>query len=219
MKTGKADLPRHHRMFRLIFFSNSFNGAKMESIKRKTKLLAHYFFGSEYSFGTYKEKQEMLIRTKERIISELFFNYMEREHYLKYDSKYSLSTWVVNYIFKNINNLVRKYRPRSLDENVDSRSDIFSEAYVNFRVEYQDYLDFANFGSSTDNPENILLAKELLNSMLGFFGELDLQVLLGMVDRYEVAEAQGLTYDAYTKRLNKRKKQFSSILEQIGYLG
>ena len=73
MKTEKADLPRHHRMFRLIFFSNSFNGAKMESIERKTKLLARYFFGSEYSFGTYEEKLEMLMRTKERIISELFF--------------------------------------------------------------------------------------------------------------------------------------------------
>ena len=102
MKTGKADLPRHHRMFRLVFFSNSFNGAKMESIERKTKLLAHYFFGSEYSFGTYKEKQEMLMRTKERIIRELFFNYLEREHYLKYDSKYSLSTWVVTIYIKTL---------------------------------------------------------------------------------------------------------------------
>jgi len=218
VKTEKANLPRHHRMFRLIFFSDKFNGVKMKSIERKTKLLAHYFFGSEYTFGTYEEKQEMLIRTKERIIDELFFHYEDREHYLKYDSSYSLSTWIVNYIHLYINNLVRKYRPRSLDEGVDDRSDIFDEAYVNFRVEYKDYLDFSNISTSTDNPESILLAKELLDLMLGFFGELDLQVLLEMRDRYEVAEAQGITYDAYSKRLNKRTQQFISIIKQLGYL-
>jgi hypothetical protein len=218
MATGKEELSRHYRMFRLVFFSDRFNGVKMASIERKTKLLCKYFFGSEYTFGTDLERQEMLMRTKERIIRELYFNYFERGHYRKYDRKHSLSTWVVNYIYKNINNLVRKYRPRSLDEDVDDRSDIFDEAYVNFRVEYEDYLDFANISTSTDDPENILLAKELMNLMLGFFGELDLQVLLGMRDRYEVSEAQELTYDAYTKRLNKRVERFIRILKRLGYL-
>ena len=160
----------------------------------------------------------MLVHTKERIIDETFFHYEDREHYLKYDQIHSLSTWIVNYIYLYINNLVRKYRPRSLEEGVDDRSDIFDEAYVNFRVEYKDYLDFANISTSTDDPESILSAKELLNLMLGFFGELDLQVLFGIRDRYEVAEAQGITYDAYSKRLNKRAEQFISIIKQLGYL-
>ena len=218
MKTGKLDLSRHYKMFLAVFWSESFSGMKMEIIKRKTKLLAHYFFGSEYSTGTYLEKKKMLDRTKERIIDELYFNYVEKGHYQKYDPDFSLSTWIVNYIYLNINNLVRKYRPRSLEEGVDDRSDILDEAYINFCVEYEDYLDFANISTSTDDPENVLSAKELLSLMIAYFGEMDTQVLLGMRDRYEVADAQGITYDTYSKRLNRRRHQFIVILKRLDYL-
>ena len=61
----------------------------------------------------------MLDRTKERIIDELYYNYVEKGHYQKYDPDYSLSTWIVNYIYLNINNLVRSRNPLAqIDHNV-----------------------------------------------------------------------------------------------------
>jgi hypothetical protein len=214
---NKIVIQEHQRMFRVVLWSDDFTGSKMETIRRKTMVLCQFLYGADYTYGSWDKKKLLISRTKEKVIDELLYNYITREHYLKYDHQYSLSTWLVEYIYKNINNLLRRYRPRAVDERIDDRTDIFDEQNINFRVPYEDYLASASIYVSLDEPEAILTAKELLNMMLGHFGEVDTQVILGMLDRFEAAEAQGISYDLYSKRLSRRRDLFIEQISNLGY--
>lgn len=63
-----------------------------------------------------------------------------------------------------------------------------------------------------------MIGKELMQMALDFFGEEDLEVLLGAKDRAEEANRLGIKYDTYQKRLERKRQRFKTILIQAGYI-
>ena len=68
-----------------------------------------------------------------------------------------------------------------------------------------------------DNPEDILMGKELMEMASNHFGNSDLAVILGLRDKRTEARRLGLNYDTYRKRLQRKLTQFRSILSDSGY--
>ena len=62
------------------------------------------------------------------IIDDLFANYWERGHYLKYDEKKgaSLHNWIANHVNYYLNHIIRRYSVRSKDVQ-DQRIDPLDE--------------------------------------------------------------------------------------------
>ena len=216
----KEALSHHYRMFYHILWSDKFTGSRIGSIRDHVCLLCEYIHGDRYTHGNESAKSYYINQTKELVFDELTFNYFTRRHYEKYDGKHSISTWIQTYIYYNINNLVRKHTPKPFDpkKGVDDRSDIFDEAYVNYRLPLEDYWNSVEMKDPTLNPESILIGKELLEMVLAYFGELDTQVMLGIRSNVDVALAQGIREDTYNKRLYRRKQLFKEELDRIGYL-
>ena len=68
-----------------------------------------------------------------------------------------------------------------------------------------------------DNPEDILMGKQLMETAMDHFGNSDLATILGMKDKRTEAMRLGLDYDSYRKRLQRKRDQFRSILNDDGY--
>jgi hypothetical protein len=68
-----------------------------------------------------------------------------------------------------------------------------------------------------ENPEDILMGKQLMEMAMNHFGDSDLAVILGLKDKRDEAKRIGLDYDSYRKRLQRKLNQFRSILNGDGY--
>ncbi|WP_155325613.1 hypothetical protein [Desulfosarcina ovata] len=55
-----------------------------------------------------------------------------------------------------------------------------------------------------DDPERILLGKELLEAAVNHFGKSDLAVILGLKETRAEAKRLGIRYDTYRKRLQRK---------------
>lgn len=212
------DLLRHQQVFKAVLFSPRFRGQYAAKIQDEVRTIASYLHGNDFEFAPSIEKRDIINETKAVIADELFYHYLEQRHYEKFDRSHSISTWVTNYIHLNIRNLRRQYRPRSQDEYIAKNSDIYDERNKNFRISYDEYQDWLDMAEGYGNPEIILLAKELLNLMLGHFGELNVQVLLGIVSRRDVIIRCGINGKQYDKRLNRQRELFIKSLYNINYL-
>jgi len=151
-------------MFYHVLWSEKFTGSKIMAVRDKVCLLCEYLHGYNYTEGTESVKADYINQTKELVFDELTYNYYTRRHNDKYDGKHSVSTWIATYIYNNINNILRKHKPRAVDpdKGIDDRSDIFDEAYVNYRLPLEDYWDSVYMREPTLNPEHILIGRELL---------------------------------------------------------
>jgi hypothetical protein len=215
---GKGKLEHHYRLFREALYSDNFTGPKVDNIRSKALVLCKYENGDEYRYAPKRKKLHLFNDAKDTVIYELWYTYLDKGHYKLYDPQYSPATWVVSYIHKNINNLIRKRKPRSLERGIDPRTDILDEQNINFRASYDDYQDWLNLNGGLDNPESILIAKEFLGMALGHFGEVGTQVLVGMVDRQEAAVSYGLSYECYSKQLERQRVDFAAQLKKINWL-
>ena len=66
-------------------------------------------------------------------------------------------------------------------------------------------------------PEDLVIAKELIDLVIDHFGEDDADVLLGYSDRLSESARLSISYDTYCKRLSRKIKSFQPILENAGY--
>jgi len=66
-------------------------------------------------------------------------------------------------------------------------------------------------------PEDLVIAKELLKIIFNHFGEDDARVLLGYKDRRTEAERLSISYDTYSKRLQRKITTFLPVLKEAGY--
>ena len=213
-----ANLLRHHQIFKAVLFSGKFRGDHIEKIKDEVITITSFIHGFDYDFAPIAEKLAIINDTKELIVNELFYHYLEQRHYENFNHHYSLSTWIVTYIYWNIRNLRRRYRPRCSDDYIGRNTDIYDERNKNFRLPYDEYQEWVDMTESADDPEAILSAKQLLQMMLGFFGEIDTQVLLGMIPRSEAVLRCGLNRKQYERRLNGQRELFIKALNDIDYL-
>jgi len=209
------DLTRHYEIFKAVIFSKRFTGFKARLIQDKLKLLRVYLYGhyEQHRF----ERICNLNETKSFALEELYFHYVDRKHYKKYDGLHSISTWIVHYIYHNINNLVRRYRPRTSGEGVDTNFDLLDGRNKNFVLYASEYEDWLELPNEYTNPENILVAKQLLEMMYSYFGKRDLDVIIGKATMLDVIKRYRFNYDQYWVSLNRRKEKFRSVLMAKGY--
>ena len=147
------------------------------------------------------------------ILHELFEHYLSGEYHENYDpDKAKFSTFIVDYVNKNLNNLLRtavrsKKREGSafLDKDFSDLSDSFLKQHgINETFE-------------TITPEDYCIAKELLQLILEHYGIDNASVLLGVKDRRSFAKEIGVKYDTYCKRLNRLTSAFKQVLADSGY--
>ena len=180
----------------------------------------------ELSLTTYgKFKKNFKIKAKVRhleenlrfnhddILHELFEHYLSGEYHENYDpDKAKFSTFIVDYVNKNLNNLLRtavrskkKEESAFLDKDFNDLSDSFLKQHG------------TNETFETTTPEDYLIAKELLQLMLDHYGIDDASVLLGLKDRKSFAKEMGIDYYVYCKRLNRLTSAFKQVLADAGY--
>jgi hypothetical protein len=158
--------------------------------------------------------------SREEIIEHLKWKFEDRRYHERYNPNYScLKTYVLNFCYFGVLSLVRECK--KLDNctahlnqrgGKDVHVQVIGPAYEPYEVDGVEGL------VDTDTPEALMLAKELMQMALDHFGQADLEVLLGVRDRLSEADNLGLSYDAYLKRLHRKRRSFKSILNQAGYI-
>lgn len=176
--------------------------------------------------GLYKSIQyKMEIITQEYNLSErdvvddLFSNYWERGHYLKYDeSKGSLNNWIARYVNLYLNHEIRRQAVRQKDaqnqriDPADQRnwSNITCLDKDNKR-EDPDYQP--DMVLDTTNAEDLLIAKETMQLVYDHFSKTEIAYLMGEMDLPQAAEQSGISCEAFRKRLDRRKADFKHAMK------
>ena len=159
--------------------------------------------------------------TEKEIVDDLFSDYWERGHFLKYDeAKGSLNNWIANYVNLYLNHLIRRYSVRP-GNNQDQRIDPLDQRnWSNL-----DWIDIDNKREDPDyqpeilidptNPEDLLIAKETLEFACNHFSETEIAYLTGEIDLAEVSEISGISYKSFKKRIDRRKADFVSAMKAV----
>lgn len=181
------------------------------------KMLCSYRYGLYEAFSDV-DPQLLIDETKRFASGELFYHYLNTQKYEKYDPERGApSTWIRHYIFLNLNNLRRKYRPRSLADGMDGRLDPCAPGNVNFREQFDEFAGWLDMSSGMDDPEVIVQQKDLLVIAMEHFGEDNLMVILGLKSKQSILKKYNLNYHQYTKRLYRSKLDFITVAINSGY--
>ena len=161
--------------------------------------------------------------TRKEIIEHLKWKYKGQKKHKRHDPNLScLKTYVLTFCYYGVLSLVRELKKHDAhlslipptqnpqDEKIKGRSGASYELYEQEGIEGL---------VEPNSPEDILIGKELMQMALNFFGEEDLEVLIGVRDRTAEADRLGISYDAYLKRLDRKRQHFKTILKQAGYIG
>ena len=175
-----------------------------QSIQYKIKVLT-----KEYGLST------------QDIIDDLFSSYWKKGHYNKYDeNKGSLNNWIANYVNLYLNHILRKYSVRSKDIQNQRIDPIDPRNQANLV-----YLDKDNERDDPDyqqdiiidptNPEDILIAKELIKFTCDHFNKTEIEFFMGEIEIGEAASLSGISDDSFRKRIDRKKADFLEALKII----
>ena len=156
------------------------------------------------------------------VVDELFADYWERGHYLKYDKSKgcSLNYYIARYVNWYLNHLIRKYKIRSRDANnqridpLDQRnwSNIVWIDRVNVREDpyYQPEILYYY-----ETPYELYIRKERFELACNHFSKIEISCLIGKIDMRDAAKMVGISYDAFRKRLERRTVDFIAAMDLI----
>lgn len=157
--------------------------------------------------------------SKWNIVDILFADYWEREHYLKYDANKgaSLQNRIARYVNLYLNNLLRKCAVRSKDVQNQRIDPLDQRNQANLvwldRDNERDDPDYQpDFLIDFTNPENLLVAKEMLEFAYGHFSKTEIDYLMGEIDIIEAASISKIGCEAFRKRLDRRKADFMQAI-------
>ena len=160
--------------------------------------------------------------TRKEIIEHLKWKYKGQKKHKRHDPNLScLKTYVLTFCYYGVLSLVRELKKHDAHLSLIPLDQNFQGEKINGRsgASYEPYEQEGNEGLvEPNNPEDILIGKELMQMALDFFGEEDLEVLLGAKDRTAEADRLGIRYDTYQKRLERKRQRFKTILQQSGYI-
>jgi hypothetical protein len=161
--------------------------------------------------------------SEREIVDDLFENYWSREHYRKYDeTKGSLNNWIAHYVNKYLNNLFRRYAVRAKSDPVQNIDPLDQRNWANIEWidkdntrDDPDYQPEIIFDPTT--PEDLCIAKELLEFVHGHFNEDEVAYLMGETELADVARMSVCTCDAFRKRVDRKKGDFRNALKAMDY--
>ena len=153
------------------------------------------------------------------IVDDLFANYWERGHYLKYDeSKGSLNNWIARYVNLYLNHEIRRQAVRQRDAHNQRIDPADQRNWSNItclnrdnKREDPDYQP--DMVLDTTNAEDLLIAKETMQFVSDHFSKPEIAYLMGEMDLPHAAEHAGISCDAFRKRLHRRKADFKHAMK------
>jgi hypothetical protein len=190
-----------------LIYRNIYHGGKIwmhQAIQKRVKWLYH-------KYGM----------TRQEIIEYLKWKFKGQKKHKTFDPEKScLETYVLNFTYFALLSLVRQCK----NQNVGSINEIpFSQLSdyepvqrIGTSIESFDRLSIEGLMNERD-PERIIIGKELMQMATEFFGEHDLAVTLGIVDKQAEADRLGLDYHTYRKRLQRKILRFRYLLNDNGY--
>lgn len=153
---------------------------------------------------------------EDEILNSLFDKYLCKQHYEKYNSEKALSTFAVHYVNYGLNTQIRKHKADRRNYPTISLSILAQEDGDSSAISFLETLGAQDLVDYT-TPEDLVIAKELLELIYDYFGKDDAEVLLGYKDRRSEADRLSINYDTYCKRLSRKIRSFQPILENAGY--
>ena len=153
---------------------------------------------------------------EDEILNSLFDKYLCKQHYEKYNSENALSTFAVHYVNYGLNTQIRKHKADRRNYPTISLSILAQEDGDSSAISFLEALGAHDLVDYT-TPEDLVIAKELMDLIIDHFGENDAKVLLGYSDRQTESNRLSISYDTYCKRLSRKIHSFLPILKNAGY--
>lgn len=148
----------------------------------------------------------------------IFHHFIEKKLYEKYQDEKDLLIFITYCVKYGLCDVLkkerRKYRRKECSLEAILNDNLCGGGASSFNIDEQD-----GFPSLVEHntPEDLLIGKELRALIFEYFGTTDALVLLGYEDREKTATSLGMSYEAYRKRLLRKKHTFKTFLEKRGY--
>ena len=155
----------------------------------------------------------------DEILNAIFCEFLSKKLYEKITPEKSLPTFIVHATNYMLSTLIREQQREKRNYpkySLDSLAQHSSDGYCGSSISFLGELGADGLVEYT-TPEDLVIAKELMELIYDHFGEDDAEVLLGYKDRRTEAERLSIRYDTYCKRLYRKILTFLPILKDAGY--
>ena len=155
----------------------------------------------------------------DEILNALFDEFLRKHLYEKITPEKTLSTFIIHTTNYGLNGELRKQQQEKRNYpsiSLDGLAEESSDGYCGSTVSFLEDLGAEGLVDYT-TPEDLIIAKELMELIIDHFGEDDAKVLLGYSDRRSEAKRLSISYDAYCKRLQRKISAFLPVLQEAGY--
>ena len=155
----------------------------------------------------------------DEILNGLFVEFLDKKLYEKITPEKTLSTFIVHTTNYVLNVQLRKHQQEKRNcprISLDSLAEESSDGYCGSAISFLKTLGADGLVDYT-TPEDLVIAKELMELIMDHFGEDDAKVLLGYSDRQTESNRLSISYDTYCKRLSRKIHSFMPILKNAGY--
>jgi hypothetical protein len=155
----------------------------------------------------------------DEILNGLFDEFLRKHLYEKITPEKTLSTFIVHTTNYGLNVQLRKQQQEKRNYpsiSLDGLAEESSDGYCGSAVSFLEDLGAEGLVDYT-TPEDLVIAKELMELIIDHFGENDAEVLLGYSDRQTESNRLSICYDTYCKRLYRKIDSFVPVLKAAGY--
>ena len=155
----------------------------------------------------------------DEILNGLFVEFLDKKLYEKITPGKILSTFIVHTTNFGLSGQLRKQQQEKRNSpsiSLDGLAEGSADGYCGSATSFLETLGADGLVDYT-TPEDLVIAKELLELIFDHFGEDDAEVLLGYSDRQTEAKRLSISYDTYCKRLSRKIHTFLPILKNAGY--
>jgi hypothetical protein len=155
----------------------------------------------------------------DEILNGLFDEFLRKHLYEKITPEKTVSTFIVHTTNYGLNIQLRKQQQEKRNYpsiSLDGLAKESSDGYCGSAVSFLEDLGADGLVDYT-TPEDLVIAKELMDLIIDHFGEDDAEVLLGYSDRLSESNRLSISYDTYCKRLSRKIHSFVPVLKDAGY--
>ena len=169
-------------------------------------------------FKTRRLKYEYGLEDDE-ILNNLIVYFVCKKLYEKITPEKTLSTFIVHTTNYGLNVQLRKHQQEKRNYpsiSLDGLAEESSDGYCGSAISFLEMLGADGYVDYT-TPEDLVIAKELMDLIIDHFGEYDTKVLLGYSDRQTESNRLSISYYTYCMRLSRKIHSFAPVLKAAEY--
>jgi len=160
--------------------------------------------------------------TRIEIIEYVKWDFERKKKHRKFDPEKScLETYVLNFTYFALLTFVRqckKHEAGGVREIPFSHLSTDNESVLRMGSPIESFERQGIEGLiDEENPEDVLIGKELMETAIDYFGDNNLAVILGLESKRAEARRLGTKYDTYRKRLQRKLARFEDFINDHGY--